>query len=183
MSQPIVVMNCSSELNWFLIKVVVALLSRWLLCMMILISRFPDGFPLILYCYSHIITFILPTFDSEPIRQWYSMFMSCAARVGELFYASLNLRTSSRSNSPWFIRRFVYLVGVIGWCRICIIPTASSFHWNSVAQSASVLRNWWRSSGTQLKGSLFNLEVPFLCSLTISDFVKIDHALYGVCRI
>ena len=141
--------------------------------MMILSRRFPNGFPLILYCSFHTITFVLPTLDSEPIRQWYSMFVSCAARDGELMYDSSNLRTSSRSNSPWFVRKFVYFVRVIGWSRICIIPIASSFHWNSVARSASVLRNWCRYSGTQSKGSSFNLEVPFLCSLMLSDFEKL----------
>ena len=173
MSQPIVVMNWSSELNWFLIKVVVALLSRWLSRMMILSRRFPEGFPLILYCSYHTITFVLPALESEPIRQWYRMFVSCAARVGVLMYDSSNLSTPWRSNYPWFVRRFVYFVGVIGWSGICIIPTASSFHWNSVARSASVLRNWWRSLGTQLKGSSFNLDVPFLCSFTLSDLAKL----------
>ena len=141
--------------------------------MMILSRRFPDGFPFILYCSSHTITFVLPALDSEPIRQWYSMFVSCAASIGVLMYDSSNLSTSSRSNYPWFVRRFVYFVGVIGLSGICIIPTASSFHWNPVARSASVLRNWWRSLGTHLKGSSLNLDVPFLCSLTLSDFEKL----------
>ena len=141
--------------------------------MMILSRKFPDVSPLILYCSSHTITFVLPALEREPIRQWYSMFMSCAARVRVLIYESSNLSTSSMSNSSWFVRRFVYFLGVIGWSGICIITTASSFQSNSVARSASVLSNWWRSSGTQSKGSQFNLDVPFLCSLTLSDFAKL----------
>ena len=109
--------------------------------MMILSRRFPDCFTFILYCSSHTITFVLPALDSEPISQWYSMFVSCAARVGLLMYNSSNLSTSSRSNYPWFVRRFVYFVGVIGSSGICIIPTASSFHLNSVARP-------WVSWGT-----------------------------------
>ena len=134
--------------------------------MMILSRRFPDSFTFILYCSYHNITFVLPALDSEPIRQWYSMFVSCAARVGVLMYDSSNLSTSSRSNSPWFVSRFMYFVIVIGSSGICIIPTASSFHWNSVALSASVLRKWWRSSGTQSKGSSFNLDVPSYVALS-----------------
>ena len=173
MSQPIAVMNWSSELNWFLNKLVVALLSRWLYRMMILSRRFPDGFPFILYFSSHTITFFRPALDSEPIRKWYNMFLSCEARVGVLMYNSSSFSTSSRSNSKWFVSRFVYFVVVIGSSGMFIIPTASPFHWNFVARSLSVLRNWWRSLGTQSKGSSFNLDVPFLCSFMLLDFAKL----------
>ena len=141
--------------------------------MMILSRIFPDGFPFILYCSSHTVTFVLPALDSDPIRQWYNIFVSCAARFGVLMYDSSNLSTSLRFNYPWFVNIFVYFVVFIGSPGICIILTVSLFHWNFVARSASVLRNWLRSLGTQSKGSSFNLDVPFLCSFTLSDLAKL----------
>ena len=173
MSHPTVVMKWSSEINWFRIEAVVALLSRWLSRMIIFRRRSPESLPLILYWSSQTITFVLPNLEREPIRQWYNIFVSWAARVGEFMYDFSNLRTSSRSNSPWLVRRFVYFIGRIRWSGITNIPKTSLFHWYSVARSKSVFRNWWTSSGTQSKLSSLNREVPFLCSLTLSAFAKL----------
>ena len=78
--------------------------------------------PLIFYWSSQTITFVLPTFESETIRQWYIIFVSWAAQVGIFMYDFSNMRTSSRSNSSWLVRRFVYFVGKVGCSGIINIP-------------------------------------------------------------
>ena len=159
MSCPIVGRYLSRSVNFVRIDAEVAFVSRWLSRTIIFSSNVPEPKPFTVYWLSHINIFFLPSFESDAMRHRYSWAVSWAGLIAWSMYDSSKLRIVSMSISPCWSMRDLNSFGLWGRSGIESIPIPGSSYPNSLALSFRALRNEYKSSATQSKGSSSSFAV------------------------